>query len=830
MSDDVPARTMSQKILRSILGTLMLLLSACADEPAEGFLRQVRLLEPNLDETSYVIEEQSFRDDNDLSDWFLMSMDSAELIPAAGAEGVSIDNGCLALDRPGTALVRFFLIPVGERVGLTVQTDLRNPFVAESPCHNACFMVLARLEEGESGAEALESRSRPRTMTPTLHRLMLNKVVLGIKEARFQWKDAPDDDRIATARMLIDSREKEEIRALFIPSMKQPRRVAGFRYERLPVLSANGMGLSDLDATTSGPIVRRARLAGEVRNAAAVPAGGRFVLNLEAPKGSAALSLGLALSDRAGIGLRSHWKVEAGSGGKWVLLGEGTLSRTNETIPSYEDHRFDWPFPSDERRAASVRLSCEGEGLVLFGTPHLLVRDLGKRLPNLLFISLDTLRADHLGTYGYDRPTSPFLDRFAEHATVVENYFAVAPYTLPTHATMLTGLFPPKHGALDHEGLDTSRIPYLPVLLSREGYATGGFTSSGFLSEEFGFADGFDRYGLVDPIVGGDDQIPGLYRTTDDSGAPYPGPPNRRRHSLGAAARWIESKRDQQWFAFIHTFVTHQYRPPESDMQLFDTGARGAWEGVLRERLEAHNSWLEHPPEDGDVRHLSDLYDATIHYCDRMLGQFLEHLEAGGLLEDTVVVITSDHGEEFYEHGGLKHSVTMYDEMLHVPLIVRLDGQTEGLRVRDPISQVDLMPTLLDIMGLDPLEHADGFSQMNLFFGEPATGRTAPLYAHVRTGVSNRESLRYGAYKIIRNDLSPNVENPADREWELYDLRSDQAEQEDIARESRFELNKMTEHLEAVRAMIWAGAVQGRQTEISEELAEQLKQLGYLAK
>ncbi|MFH0945316.1 MAG: sulfatase [Planctomycetota bacterium] len=816
--------------MRLILGALVLLLPACSDEPAEEFLRPVRLLELNVDETSLVIAEQSFRHSSDLSDWFVLSRDSTSLTPADGAEGVSIENGCLVLDRSWTALVRFFSLPANERLGLTVLTDLEKPFVANSRCHDLSFLPVSRLEEDESGAETLESWRQQRELTPALHGLMLNKVLLGIREGRFRWNAAPDDDGIATTRMVISRRGKQEIRALFVPCWKHPRRVAGFRFERLPILTTNGMGLSDLDDMPGGPIVRRVRLAGEVRNAAAVPAGGRLVLNLEAPRGSTTLSLGLALSDHAAIGSNSHWKVEAGSEGRWVELGEGTLSRSTESVPSYEDHAFDWPFPSDAGRAASVRLSCEGEGMVLFGTPHLLVRDQGKRLPNLLFISVDTLRADHLGLYGYDRPTSPFLERFAERATVVENYFAVAPYTLPTHATMLTGLFPPKHGAVDQEGLDTSRVAYLPVLLAREGYATGGFTASGYLSEEFGFADGFDRYGLVDPIDRGDDQIKDLYRTTDDSGAQHSGPLDRRRHSLGAAARWIESKREQQWFAFLHTFVTHQYRPPERDGQLFDTGARGAWDGVEYERLEEHNSWLEHPPEEGDVQHLIDLYDATIHYCDRMLGQFLDHLEAEGLLKNTVVVITSDHGEEFFEHGGLKHSVTMYDEMLHVPLIVRLDGQTKGLRVRDPISQVDLMPTLLDIMGLDPLENTDGFSQLNLFFGERAVGRTAPLFAHVQTQVSCRESLRYGPYKIIRNELSPDVSNPAAREWELYDLRSDRAEQENLAQVSDPGFRNMAEHLEAVRAMIWSGAVQGRKAEISEELADQLKQLGYLDK
>lgn len=313
---------------------------------------------------------------------------------------------------------------------------------------------------------------------------------------------------------------------------------------------------------------------------------------------------------------------------------------------------------------------------------------------NLVFVSIDTLRADRLGTYGYTRDTSPAIDEFAKQSVVFENNVAVTSWTIPSHMSMFTGLYPTTHGLTRPELRVPQNIPLLAEILKARGYATLGFTGGAYLSKGFGFSRGFDIYKSVENFKV---KKKGLEASIE-----------RAEKALKAVPA------ETPWFLFLHTYDVHcPLRPPAEYESMFKSPDAKPVEGHL-----CGKDTLKNNPQFGPAEALtiSDRYDGTIRWVDNKLSRLFDLLKARGDLEKTVVVITSDHGEEFFEHGILGHERTVHRQVLMVPLIIRAPGFSPA-RVKEPIGQVDIFPTVLDLLGA-PIPENQGVSLVAMMKGK----------------------------------------------------------------------------------------------------------------
>ncbi len=310
------------------------------------------------------------------------------------------------------------------------------------------------------------------------------------------------------------------------------------------------------------------------------------------------------------------------------------------------------------------------------------------RGPNVLVILIDTIRADHLGCMGYRRNTTPTLDSLAREGVLYSNCQSHSSWTLPAMAGILSGLNPREHAAGRHYdalfGVPED-IPWMPMIFKSAGYRTAAFFNVIFMNADFGFHRGFDFF--------------------DCSAL---GPETRSRNAgetVEAVLSWFSGySGDKPFFVAVHFFDPHlPYSPPAPWDTLFAdpeySGEYGPeWGGVSQ--LNAVHSGMDTIPPDG-LEHLVALYDGEIAYADGELGRLLETLRERGLMENTVVVVVGDHGEEFMEHGGMDHGRTLYQEICHVPLIFSGPGVPRGLVVETLTGQVGVMPEVLRLAGLE---------------------------------------------------------------------------------------------------------------------------------
>lgn len=400
--------------------------------------------------------------------------------------------------------------------------------------------------------------------------------------------------------------------------------------------------------------------------------------------------------------------------------------------------------------------------------------------PNLLLISIDTLRADRLGCYGYDEPTSPELDQFAQDAYLYRNAYSPESWTLPAHMSMLTSLYPTSHGVAEETSL-SRKIPTLATQLSDGGYATFGIVDVAYwMGPKFGFARGFDSYHVM---------------------------PNYAEAKIDSLLGLIDDLNQRPFFAFLHLYDVHSdkkdlpYEADPEDIERFAGWYEGDFTGC-NERGECASELLlglvgrreELPPD--DAAYVSSLYDAGIRTLDRKLGRLFESLGERELLENTAVLITADHGEEFFEHGRPAHT-QYYDECVRIPFILRppggvLGGALRGApqattpRIRSEMaSLVDVLPTMLEFAGLEP-ETAQGISLLPLLRGEsPPTEREVVLI----DGRLPALGLRTERWSIV----------PTKTGIAAFDRRSDPAETRDLFQEESElrALQRLRERLES---------------------------------
>jgi arylsulfatase A-like enzyme len=417
---------------------------------------------------------------------------------------------------------------------------------------------------------------------------------------------------------------------------------------------------------------------------------------------------------------------------------------------------------------------------------------------NVLLISLDTLRADRLGLYGNTNAASPALDRFASGAAVFEEAVAESSWTLPSHMSMLTGLHPLSHGVNDQDQELGRTSRFLAEILRERGYRTFAMTGGGYV-EKRRFERGFD-----------------VFRT---SRAPFAG-------VLEAARTWITgSPAGKPWFAFLHTYDIHcPYDPPEPYRSIFVPPGPEPLSPPMRgsQEMGLCRKYSQLAPD--EARYVAGLYDADIRWVDDSLASFFEFLEREKLLETTVVIITSDHGEELFEHGGGDHGTTLFREQLMVPLIIAAPD-AYARRIGGLVGLADIVPTALELAGQPVPAGLDGrslASTIRSWHGD------APSDARVSTLVKTRpeKSYRMASWLDEKDHLIDDREQGVVM---LFDAANDRAEANDrFAKEQGAAARLRSRLLDYERGFAGKPGAPASSTSPSAEELERLKSLGYL--
>lgn len=426
----------------------------------------------------------------------------------------------------------------------------------------------------------------------------------------------------------------------------------------------------------------------------------------------------------------------------------------------------------------------------------------------VILISLDTLRADHLGAYGYSRNTSPYMDQLAEDSVLFENVYAHSPWTLPSHMSMLFSLNTASHQVYFNDQRIDSSLPSMASYLRRQGYLTQAITGGGYVSSIFGFAKGFDWY---------EEPVGGQRAALRDDEAAY---------LSDKTSRWLQAHKDKKFFLFLHTFQTHgPYRCPSPWNEAF-LAPDAEWDELaLRNFLDGKGD--DYAFTEKQKQNIIDLYDGEIKYTDEVLIKpLVEQLKQLGIYDNTLLIITSDHGEEFYDHGGWLHGRTLYDELIKVPLIIKLPAsQNKGTRVSSIVRLIDIMPTVLDSAGI-AYEDIDGRTLADAISQKEAQDRIfISDLAHKNTPVPcpALTSTNRGRIKFIIDRSEDGVKS-----IETYDLTADPKEQKNIFQEvqvMRDEVVKfLTDYYEEKKKQ--AGSTE--KVQMGKELEEKLKALGYL--
>jgi arylsulfatase A-like enzyme len=422
--------------------------------------------------------------------------------------------------------------------------------------------------------------------------------------------------------------------------------------------------------------------------------------------------------------------------------------------------------------------------------------------PNIVLFVVDTLRADYLGAYGHRAPTSPRLDAFAREAVLFEDAWAQASWTRSAVASVLTGLHVQGHGVDREDRVLSASAHTVTEALRTAGYRTGAFVANHLLGGRFGYDQGFDAWNRAPQT---------LY------GAPA-------ADLVRGALAWVDSG-PRPFFLYVHTMEPHApYTPSEEDLRPFAaSGYRGATDTRALLRLGQLGTL-----DDAGLAFLRSRYQGEVHQNDRAFGDLLDGLKARGLEASTAVVFTADHGEEFREHGGTEHAKTLYQELLHVPLVVRLPGPSgRAARDRTAVQQIDLMPTLLGLAGVPAPRGLPGRDLRATLEGR-ADPRLPPpvVFSEERFAVVDKLSVRAGDLKLIFNNDGPALWR-AGSHLELYDLARDPAEKSNLAAARPIALAFLERRLDAFRSAPAATAA-AESIALSDQEKEQLRALGYV--
>jgi len=423
--------------------------------------------------------------------------------------------------------------------------------------------------------------------------------------------------------------------------------------------------------------------------------------------------------------------------------------------------------------------------------------------PNIILISIDALRADRLSCYGYHRNTSRNIDKLAREGVLFKNCFSQATWTLPSHTSIFLSQYVWRHNV---DSAHTKRLtdPYttLAEILKNENFATAAFTGGGILSSRYGFDQGFEIY---------DDGIPG----------------SQGRHEISSyidkLLNWLESVRNRKFFLFVHTYDVHEpYDPPAPYLDLYtkeycEGKHLRTSRGIFPWKLDASKLTPE------EIDYIMAVYDGAINYIDDQLGKVFEMLEELGIDDNTIIIITADHGEAFREHGRLSHAHKPYIEEVYVPLIMKGPGIPRNRIYENHVQHIDIVPTILKLLNIPQRKEMQGKSMLPLM-KNLETEEYPKVYSWGYEINKPRWpfsiSLRTKKWTYIMNQNGPD---------ELYNRINDPEEQNNIIKKRPLIAQKLKKELEDFVALTSEAKPQvAEEVHIDEELKEQLKSLGYL--
>lgn len=510
-----------------------------------------------------------------------------------------------------------------------------------------------------------------------------------------------------------------------------------------------------------------------------------------------------------------------------------------------------WAEARRPRRALGALLAAIGPAVVLAsilpgGGGAVPVENPGAgRDRNVVFIVIDALRYDHMSQNGYARETTPQLDAWAREAVVFDDAQAQAPWTKPSTATLLTSLYPSTHGVNSMTSAVPHAVDLLPAMLRRNGFRTAIFTANHFITPEFGFDRGTQHFFSSHPprlqqlLLGHllqrlgsrvrpvGDLVVGLTRAERVFGGAAPEGGLGAEGLTRAFGDWLNDIGDERFFAYLHFMEPHApYDPPEPYATFFMPEGPARRLRVIN--FPAYGGFLPFEParpmSADSLTNMVARYDGGIRAVDARIGELIGELKRRGRYANTLLVVTADHGEEFYDHGGWGHGQSLHDELLHVPLILsgpELDA-ARGRRLPHAVRHVDVVPTILDICGLPAPEGLAGRSLLPIVRGEepPEPGR--PVYSEVDFGGRFARSLREGTRKVIRAQSGGSV-----REM-VFDVAADPRELRDLRHTETAGPEVALARLEAFHANASRNAIAEETVTIDEATHERLRALGYI--
>lgn len=448
--------------------------------------------------------------------------------------------------------------------------------------------------------------------------------------------------------------------------------------------------------------------------------------------------------------------------------------------------------------------------------------------PNIVIIVMDTARQDRLSCYGYDRETSPRLRELAEESTVFDRAYSTSSWTSPAHASLLTGLYPASHGVTQENWKMSRELVTLAEVLSENGYETTGIIENSILSTEYGFQQGFSSYHLTSRVQ----------KMLDRAG--LTGRSETGNHATDLFLRSLRDRESEEpFFVFVNLIAPHQP---------YDSSREFMGEFVSDRDIDlVSNMWPEYylgqkEFTSEELRHLNELYDAELLYTDYLVGLMIDELKSSGYWDDTVFIVTSDHGENIGDHGHMDHVFSLYETTVKIPLIIHDPPRfREGSLDHRPVTLVDIFPTALETAGIGTDDYpCQGLSLLSEGFTEERPILSEyywPVQAFGRYGEANRAS---GRLDVFRRRIRSITVGGAKLVWggdgrhEFFDLDADPGEvvnlldREGSAGEAQALEQRLAEIVRRLESEMKVVPASVRADELDEDTREALRSLGYL--
>lgn len=427
-----------------------------------------------------------------------------------------------------------------------------------------------------------------------------------------------------------------------------------------------------------------------------------------------------------------------------------------------------------------------------------------KKKLNIILIVIDTLRADHVSCYGYERNITPNIDRLASEGVLFKNAIVTSPWTLPSVASILTSQYPSVLGIREKIKPIDSSFPTLSGMLKQYNYTTHGIVSHVLLSARLGFGRGFDSYD--EKSMFGHEGISS--------------PPVTQK-----AVSFLQQSHNKPFFLFLHYFDPHFNYLLHKGYNYYPS-----YSGKLKSGESILKLWqIRHSLSQDDIRYLVSLYDSEIAFTDEYIGRLFDGLKKQGLYDNSIIILTADHGEEFMERGWIGHTVTLYQELIRVPFIMKLPGYKAKI-VNSPVSLIDVVPTIYRQLGL---EVPDGLDGKALDFGHGPSVARGPVFSETfNPQIHQPGRIKPIAFRSIVLGDSKLIYDEIRNSRQMYDLSDDQYEQNDLSAQNSERNNRLkallSNWINYVKTKQKLGPVYDESELFTPEQRKQLESLGYL--